>query len=120
MATTAVDHVFVDTNVVVFASVPAAPLHAVALQKMQDLKQAGTELWFSRQIVREFLDGDSAADVSSATFQRCCGRGSSQVVGTVCACGGWTVCDVAFADALSNGSDGRQANPRRQHRRHHA
>jgi predicted nucleic acid-binding protein len=55
MATTAVDRVFVDTNVVVFASVPAAPLHALALQRLHDLKQAGVELWFSRQVVREFL-----------------------------------------------------------------
>ncbi len=55
MATTAADQVFVDTNIVVFSSVPAAPLHAEAVQKMQALRLAGAELWFSRQILREFL-----------------------------------------------------------------
>jgi predicted nucleic acid-binding protein len=55
MATTAVDRVFVDTNIVVYASVPAAPLHLQALQKIQGLQQAGAELCISQQILREFL-----------------------------------------------------------------
>src|SRR5262245_34284995 len=55
MATTAVDRVFVDTNVLVYANVASAPLHAVAWQALQDLDAAGAELWISRQILREYL-----------------------------------------------------------------
>jgi predicted nucleic acid-binding protein len=55
MATTAVDRVFVDTNVLVFADVATAPLHAIALQALRDLSAAGAELWLSRQVLREYL-----------------------------------------------------------------
>src|SRR6266496_3787602 len=55
MATTAVDRVFVDTNVLVYSSVLSAPLHTEAFQKVQDLRKAGVELWISRQILREYL-----------------------------------------------------------------
>jgi predicted nucleic acid-binding protein len=55
MTTTGVDTVFVDTNVLVFASVQTAPLHADAQQKLADLRAAGAELWISRQVIREYL-----------------------------------------------------------------
>ena len=55
MATTAVDPVFLDTNILVFATMVNAPLHTAALQKMQALQQSGAELWVSRQILRELL-----------------------------------------------------------------
>jgi predicted nucleic acid-binding protein len=51
----AADRVFVDTNILVYANVASAPFHAEALQKLKDLWSAGVELWWSRQILREYL-----------------------------------------------------------------
>jgi predicted nucleic acid-binding protein len=55
MATTAVDRVFVDTNVLVYANVASAALHATALAAFHNLRGAGAELWVSRQVLREYL-----------------------------------------------------------------
>jgi predicted nucleic acid-binding protein len=55
MTTGGVDALFIDTNVLVFATVPPAPLHAAAKAKIAAERVAGRELWISRQILREFL-----------------------------------------------------------------
>ena len=55
MATMAVDPTFVDTNVLVNASLSTAPFHPAAFQALRDLRLAGVELWISRQILREYL-----------------------------------------------------------------
>lgn len=55
MATTAVDPVLVDTNVLVYGVLTTAPLNGTALQRIRALQQAGTERWISRQVLREFL-----------------------------------------------------------------
>jgi predicted nucleic acid-binding protein len=55
MAMTAADPVFVDTNVLVYASVATAPLHTVALGSLQRLHAAGVQTWLSRQVLREYL-----------------------------------------------------------------
>jgi len=47
--------VFIDTNILVYASIPESPLHPVALNAVQTLEQAGREVWISRQILREYL-----------------------------------------------------------------
>jgi predicted nucleic acid-binding protein len=47
--------VFVDTNILVYASVPESPLHLVAINAIQSYEQAGTQLWISRQVLREYL-----------------------------------------------------------------
>lgn len=47
--------VFIDTNVLVYASIPESPLHPVALNAIQTLEQADRELWISRQVLREYL-----------------------------------------------------------------
>ena len=54
MATMAANRVFVDTNVLVYSAVPTAPLHAAAVQRLAALRNAGDELWISRQILREY------------------------------------------------------------------
>jgi predicted nucleic acid-binding protein len=54
MATKAADRVFVDTNVLVYSEIPSAPLHAVAVQRLALLRNAGDELWISRQVLREY------------------------------------------------------------------
>jgi predicted nucleic acid-binding protein len=55
MATMAVDPVFVDTSVLVYARVAVSPFHSAAVTKLDDLKAAGHPFWVSRQILREYL-----------------------------------------------------------------
>lgn len=47
--------VFVDTNVLVYATVKEAPFHLGARQALGRLRADGADLWISRQVVREFL-----------------------------------------------------------------
>ena len=53
--TTAADPIFIDTNVLVFASIPAAPMHLPAIAALHHVAQAGAASWISRQVIREFL-----------------------------------------------------------------
>lgn len=46
---------FVDTNVLVFATLADSPLQAEAQKAIRDPQQAGTEIWISSQIIREYL-----------------------------------------------------------------
>lgn len=46
---------FLDTNILVYANVEESPFHEVALQAIQRLYDAGSELWISRQVLREYL-----------------------------------------------------------------
>jgi predicted nucleic acid-binding protein len=55
MATMAVDPVFVDTNIPVYANTATAPLHAEAQAALLTFSVSGAELWISRQILREYL-----------------------------------------------------------------
>ena len=57
MTTAAVAHepVFVDTNVLVDAAVPAFPLHFDAKAKSRELEANSAPLWISRQPLREYL-----------------------------------------------------------------
>lgn len=54
MATTVGDRVFVDTNILVYATIPASPFHVTAIAKLDEMAASG-ELWASRQVLREFL-----------------------------------------------------------------
>jgi len=49
------DPVFVDTNVLVYASVAEAPLHELAVEKLRRLHEEGSELWVSNQVLREYM-----------------------------------------------------------------
>jgi predicted nucleic acid-binding protein len=55
MATTGVESLFVDTNVLVFANVAEAPLHKVALAKLQEYRESDCKIWISGQVLREYL-----------------------------------------------------------------
>jgi predicted nucleic acid-binding protein len=55
MATTAVDPVFVDTNVLVFATIPSSPFHRQAIAALHAIAQSGAAGWVSRQVLREYL-----------------------------------------------------------------
>lgn len=52
MVMTGAKGVFIDTNSLVYASIPESPLHSVALNAIQTLEQAEKELWVNRQILR--------------------------------------------------------------------
>ncbi len=55
MATTVVEPVFVDTNIMIYAQQALSPFHSPATTKLRDLAAAGHPLWISRQILREYL-----------------------------------------------------------------
>ncbi len=47
--------VFLDTNILVYASQTQSPFYPAALQAIQRFYEAGVELWISRQVLREYL-----------------------------------------------------------------
>lgn len=55
MTTRAVEAVFLDTNLLVYANVANSPLHQRSLEAIQSYVGAGTTLWISRQVLREYL-----------------------------------------------------------------
>ena len=55
MVTSGDNPIFIDTNILVYANIPAYPLHQLALQTIQSLIDAEVELWLSRQVLREFI-----------------------------------------------------------------
>jgi predicted nucleic acid-binding protein len=55
MATMAADPVFVDTNVLVYATRPLSAQHAVAERALTRLGTEGSPLWISQQVLREYL-----------------------------------------------------------------
>ena len=55
MTTTAADPEFIDTNILIYGVLTNSPLHAQAVQALEEREQAGVELWTSRQILREYV-----------------------------------------------------------------
>jgi predicted nucleic acid-binding protein len=55
MTPTAGSAVFLDTNILVYASFPGTPLHAAARVRLSELESIGAIFWTSRQVLREFL-----------------------------------------------------------------
>lgn len=53
MATNA--KVFIDTNVLLRANIASAPFHNEALEIINQLWDSETDLWISRQVLREYL-----------------------------------------------------------------
>lgn len=51
----AANSIFLDSNVLVYATIAQSPLYPTAQKAITDLKQAGTETWISRQVLREYL-----------------------------------------------------------------
>lgn len=47
--------VFVDTNVLVYATAPSAPEHMAAREAIDGLSHAGLPFWLSRQVLREYI-----------------------------------------------------------------
>jgi hypothetical protein len=55
MATGDANFLFRDTHVLVYANVASASLHDRALETIGAHYPLGTELWISRQVLREYL-----------------------------------------------------------------
>ncbi len=55
MVTLVASPIFLDTNILVYASIAQAPQHLAALNAILTREQAGVELWASRQVLREYL-----------------------------------------------------------------
>ncbi|MEH2085741.1 type II toxin-antitoxin system VapC family toxin [Nostoc sp.] len=49
------DPVFLDTNILVYASQIQSPFHQAAMETIQGFYDAGVDLWISRQVLREYL-----------------------------------------------------------------
>lgn len=49
------ERIFIDTNVLVYAAVSAAPAHAAARRALAERHTSGAELWISRQVLREYV-----------------------------------------------------------------
>ena len=47
--------IFIDSNVLIHASVSKSPLFSAAQKAIADQQEAGVELWISRQVLREYL-----------------------------------------------------------------
>lgn len=47
--------VFLDTNILVYASLIESPFHQATIEAIQSFYDAEVELWISRQIIREYL-----------------------------------------------------------------
>jgi predicted nucleic acid-binding protein len=54
MATTGARRVFIDSNILVYATVTTAPLYHRAYQTLQSFHASQDELWISRQVLREY------------------------------------------------------------------
>ena len=55
MATMDDKPLFVDTNILIYANIAAAPFHEQALNAIKAAHQSVRPLWISRQILREFI-----------------------------------------------------------------
>ena len=51
----AVDPVFVDTNVLVYASQKHSPFNTRAIAELERARRDGAALWISRQVLREYV-----------------------------------------------------------------
>jgi predicted nucleic acid-binding protein len=49
------DRIFIDTNILIYASVNETPFHSIAVEKMNLLESKNLELFISRQVIREFI-----------------------------------------------------------------
>jgi predicted nucleic acid-binding protein len=55
MSTTNADQIFIDTNVLVYASRPSAPEHTAAREALAAIETSGRRVWISPQVLREYL-----------------------------------------------------------------
>lgn len=46
---------FIDTNILIYATTKQSPFHMKALQAIKNYMQNGSDLWISTQVIREYL-----------------------------------------------------------------
>jgi len=61
----AADPVFIDTNILVYATRPSAPNHSAARVALNRLEAEGAILWISAQVLREYLAVVTRAQVTA-------------------------------------------------------
>lgn len=54
MATTDVEPVFVDTNILIHANDEDSAFHGYARTRLMELETSGCDLWINRQVLREY------------------------------------------------------------------
>jgi predicted nucleic acid-binding protein len=64
MAMMVASALFVDTNILVFATNPASPWHELATEALNQARGAGIDLVISAQIVREYLAAATRPDTT--------------------------------------------------------
>ena len=50
-----VDRLFIDTNILIYASVKESPFHTIAIEKIESLMKGDIELWINFQVLREYI-----------------------------------------------------------------
>ena len=55
MVTPGVSHLFVDTNILVFATDAGSPFVSAAEAELEQWRKQGTDLYISVQVLREYL-----------------------------------------------------------------
>jgi len=65
----AADPVFVDTNVLVYATRPSVAQHAAALAALTRLEGEGSTLWVSPQVLREYLAAVTRPQATASALQ---------------------------------------------------
>jgi predicted nucleic acid-binding protein len=55
MTSRAVNAVFVDTNILVYAKLALSPFHSTAINRLKNLESQQIDFWISRQIFREYV-----------------------------------------------------------------
>ena len=63
MTMTSHSSVFLDTNILVYAALVGSPFHAQATRAIRVREQAKTQLWVSRQVLREYLAAVTRAPI---------------------------------------------------------
>lgn len=58
--------VFIDTNVLIYTKLSLSPFHQKAIEQLQTLEATGTQLWISRQTIREYLSALTRSNDLSA------------------------------------------------------
>ena len=67
MAMTGVSELFVDTNILIYATNSFSPWHRLASDRLQDLRRLGIDLVISTQIVREYLAVASRSSITTGS-----------------------------------------------------
>ena len=62
--------VFVDTNILIYASIRSSPFHQLAHDAIRGLEKENAELFISRQVLREYLASMTRPDMLTKELSR--------------------------------------------------